>query len=312
MTAPVLDVVRLSKDSIWTHTVQSLTGQPWPVNTSAHIQFRNTAGALLADIDAMDVTGQQIRFLAQPEEVNDIPAGAKFAIFAEVDDGPLMVRHGTVIRVEPQFFDAPPSTVNQQRIFEDTFNRKVLGWKWETVTGGVRINQGPPPNLGPNIGLFKKRMAATRFYRQLAKDSVKLTVIARNGDNDDGNNGVVFCADQEFRSGIEVQFDSVNDKVHIARKTGLTSSSPLATTPGLVSIGGSDAPFTVLFNHLTNVVSVFEGNSTTPLLEWFDDLQVIPHGNGYRHLGFVFRPGGNEITPQEGVTFTGWSARDEV
>jgi hypothetical protein len=311
---PHLDVVKMSKDSIWVHAVQALGGQSWPTYGSAHAQFRNTAGALLADIDASEITPEQIRFLAQPEEVNHIPAGAKFAIFINLDEGPMMVRHGTVMRVEPQFFDAPPSTVNEQRIFEDTFQRSALGWRWEKVASSVRINaNGADPNgIGPNIGLFKRRWAAIRFYKQLAKDSCKITVTARNYGGSDGNNSVLFCADQSFTSGLALQFDTFSGNgLRIARLTGPTTVQALS--PDLEGwIASTQKTVTILYNNLDDLVQVYEGSDPEPILEWEDTAHVIPHGNGYRHLGFQFRPGGSDISPTEGTQFTGWAARDEV
>src|ERR1700754_1798847 len=98
-------VVHLTKDGIWPWLIPAEPGEPWPAAAAAHTRFFNSAGAQIADIVAAEVTANWIRFLAQPDEVADIPAGAKFETFIEVPQGPLKIRYGTVIRPEATFFN---------------------------------------------------------------------------------------------------------------------------------------------------------------------------------------------------------------
>lgn len=308
-------VVHLTKDGIWPWAIPADPGDPWPADAAAHTRFMNSAGALIADIDAQNVTADVITFLAQPSEVNDIPHGAKFETFIETVDGPFKVRYGTVMRPESKFFNTPAATAAQvARKFEDALQRTALGWRWEAVLGGTKIYNNSAQSLaygvGANVGLFSNKASAIRYYSQVLGDTVKITFTIVMPTVFGANNGkttAVICADQNFTSGLGLQVDSVNNQLHMARvtspKTLVYLGSPISNTPV------SNDSYTVIFNKLTDTLYVYKGASTSPLgTPWVDTGLIIPHGGGYRHTGFMFAPTFNETGPQ----VSGWAAKDDV
>lgn len=306
--------VRLTRDGIWAWLIPALPGDPWPGGGDAHTRFFNSAGAQIADIEADTVTVDAIRFLAQPAQVADIPAGAKFETFIESDDGPLKIRYGTVMRPEATFFAAPGSTQHVSRKFEDSLQRTALGANWEAVLGTSKIynNSGQSLAYGvaANTGLFSNKPSAIRWKSQLLGDTAKVTftiVMPTVFGATNGKTAAVVCADQNFTSGLALEVDSVNDQLHMARITGPSTlvylGSPITNVPA------SNDSYTVIYNDLTDTLAVYKGASTSPLgTPWVDTGGIVPHGNGYRHVGFMFKPTVLETGPQ----VSGWAAKDDV
>ena len=314
-------VVTLTKGGIWAWRIPADIGESWPDGAVAHTEFRNTSGAMLADIEASDVTAEAIMFLAQPADVESVPAGVPFETFIETDDGPLKIRYGIVQRHEARFFDAPTIVATDvPRMFEDTFQRTALGWRWEPVTGPhgstkIYNNSGVslPYGVGANVVLFHNDPSAIRYYRPLQGDTAKITVTLLNTSA--GKTGVVLCADINFISGLVVQFDSTTgtDHINFGQLTGPASVTYLGS-PITHTIANNDA-YTITQNDLTKVLSVYAGTDPSPgtlLGSWTDSGLVIPHGPGYRYLGFNFLPSGNFLIHEAGPEISGWAAKDDV
>jgi hypothetical protein len=311
------DVITLSKGSVWSREYRALEyhQNAWPDFATAYVEFRNTRGALLVSIQATEVTDQAIRFLAQPEEHADIPAGAKFEVFVNTDDGPMQIRYGTVIRRESTFYDAPAAERRDEaRVFTDTFQRTRLGDRWEPVRGATRIYDNSASSLangvGANVGLFANQPSAIKYYKQLATNSVEIGVTFVNPGNSDGKAAVALCADIMFTSGLAVQWDSVGDVIRFGRITSPTSIVQLgAPIPNVVA---NNDYHRIVYNDLTDTLYVFDGPATTPMGSWFDQNGEIPHGNGYCHTGFIFNPGNTLIFGSTGPQPSGWTAKDTV
>lgn len=308
-------VVHLTRDGIWPWIIPAEGGEPWPDGATAHTRFMNSAGAQVADINAVEVTPEAIRFLAIPADVNDIPAGAKFETFVETPQGPLKIRYGTVIRPEAKFFDSPARAAQSTaRLFTDSLQRTALGARWEPVAGGTKLYNNSAQSLatgmGPNVGLFSNSPSAVRWHEQTLGDTIKVTftiVMPTVFGATNGKTTAVLCADQMFTTGLAVQVDSVNNQLHLAMVNSPTVLTYLGTA--ITNVPASNDAYTALYNHLTKTLAVYKGTSQTPLgTPWVDVDEVVPHGNGYRHTGFMFKPTSLETGPQ----VSGWAAKDEV
>lgn len=312
------DVVTLSKGSVWAREYRAMEyhQNAWPEGADARVEFRNTRGALLATIEATEVDARGIKFLAQPEEVADVPAGAKFEVFVDTDDGPMQIRYGTVIRREAQFFDAPAAEARDQaRVFSDTFQRvNRLGERWEAVRGAARIYDNSGSSLangvGANVGLFANQSAAIKYYKQLATNSVEIGLTLVNPGNTDGKVAVALCADIAFTSGLAVQWDAVADVIRFGRITSPTSIVQLGSP--IANVVANNDHHRIVYNDLTDTLSVHDGMASTPMGSWVDINGEIPHGNGYCHTGFIFNPGTFFIFGSTGPQPSGWSAKDAV
>lgn len=308
MTEAKHDVVALSRGSVWAKEYIANPSNPWPSNGSATIVFRNTQGGLITTLDSDTVTATSIRFLADPEEIEEIPAGANFEVFVETDHGPVMIRYGRVLRKESRYYDAAATeqrTVPQ--VFVDSFQKAALGHRWEPIFGGARIynnsGQALPNGVGANTGLFGNYPAGIRFWKQMSTDSIEatFTVVYPTilppflG----ANNGLLtFCfgSDIVFSTGLAVQLDTINNLVRYMRLTGTGTGTFLASAA--LPVANNDA-FTVRYNDLTKTMAVYRNASTTPMITpWVDDDEELPKGNGYRHWGFLFNPTLLETGPQ--------------
>jgi hypothetical protein len=305
------DVVTLTRDGIWPWRIPADPGEEWPFGAEAHTRFMNSAGAVIADIDADEVTPTAIKFLAQPGDVNAIPAGAQFETFVETDDGPLKIRYGIVQRPEATFFNRPGASLQQAQLFRDSLQRTGLGWRWEPVYGSTKLwdnsGQSLPFGMGPNVGLFNNQKSALRWYQQAGGDSVEssFTIVMPTviGENN-GYTTAVICADQNFTSGLAVTVNSYDHLLGLARVTSPTSvvalGAPVADTQH------NDDNYRVRYNDLTDTLTVYKGTSLSPLITWVDAAHIVPHGNGFRHFGFMFSPTFLETGPQ----VSGWEGKD--
>ncbi|OCB09221.1 hypothetical protein A5717_25950 [Mycolicibacterium porcinum] len=306
-------VVHLTRDGIWPWGIPCDPGDPWPAGVSAHTRFMNSSGAVIADIVAAEVTEDLVRFLAQPEDVAAIPAGAKFETFLDTVQGPLKIRYGTVMRPEAMFFDSPGRQAEARKLV-DNFQRSKLGFRWENVRAGAKIYnnqaQSLPYGVGPNVGLFSNQPAAIRYYQQLGGDSFEIgftiTMPSAFGASN-GKTTVLGCADHGFTTGLGVEIDSINDKLTLVRPTSPTTvvylTAPLANVPA------SADNYRLRYNDLTKELAMYKGASLEPLDDpWVDSTDLVPHGNGYRYTGFMFKPTFLETGPQ----ISGWAAKDDV
>lgn len=311
-------VVTLSKGSVWAQQYTALEYRQgaWPDFATAYIEFRNTRGALLTTIQAVEVTVQAIRFLAQPEDVAIVPAGAKFEVFVETEDGPVQIRYGTVIRREATFYDAPAAELREEaRGFADTFQRTRLGDRWESVWGATRIYDNSAASLasgiGANTGLFANQPSALKYYKQLASNTVEVGVtLVKPPNSGGGKQAVAVCADIAFRIGLAVQWDTPANTIKFGRITSPTSMVQLgAAIPNTVA---NNDFHRIVYNDLTDTLLVYKGTSESPMGSWVDEGNLIPHGNGYCHTGFIFNPGTTLVFGSTGPQFSGWTAKDTV
>jgi hypothetical protein len=305
-------VVFLSKGSVWNPQpgeppyLMADVGTVWPDGGDAWITFTDTSGGELATIYG-DVSPQVISFLAQPEEVDDIPRGANFELFLDTDDGPQKIRYGKTLRREVEFPDAP--AIQQASIalnYTDTFPTLGLRSNWKAVKGRTKVYDNTasslPFGVSANAGLFVAK-SAIRWDSPLNSDTIQSRVVLLNQGA--GRCTVIICADQMFTTGLAVDFNSGTNKLNIGT---VTSPTDIAAQVPQVSHTVVDlTAYTVTYDQLSKTLAVYKGTDLTPLLSWTDSLDIVPHGPGYRYAGFSFDTG---IIFSPGIEVAGWQAKD--
>lgn len=178
--------------------------------------FTDTSGGVITTLYSDSMTADAIRYLAGPEEVDQIPAGANFETFVEYDEGPRKIRYGKVIRREAEYQDAPATQRASIALnFVDTFPTLGLRTNWKSVAGRSKVyNNGSslPFAVSANAQLFYAK-SGIRWDTELNSDSVKSHVVLLN--QGPGQCTVVICADQRFSTGLGVQFNSQNNQIRL-------------------------------------------------------------------------------------------------
>lgn len=313
MTATRMSVVQLSRGSIWNPYpgeppyLTASVNEPWPEDADSWTVFTDTSGGEIVTIDADSVTADAINYIATPDMVDQIPAGANFEMFISMDDGPFKIRYGKVIRREVTFPDAP--AIQQASValnFTDTFPTLGLRSNWKAVQGSTKVydntNASLPFGVSANAGFFVAQ-SAIRWDTPLNTDTVKSHVVLLNQGV--GKCQVIICADQRFTTGLAVEFDSIHNQIHMATVTGPTTIT-YQTTPLAHTVADLN-DYYVTYDEMTKVLAVYQGTGLTPLKTWTDTLDVVTHGPGYRYAGFAFDTG--EIF-SPGIEVAGWQARD--
>lgn len=307
----VMSVIELSRGSVWKpHPAEApytvaYPGEPWPDGGDAWVVFTNTAGNELARIYADTVTVDEIRFLADPTQVDPIPAGANFEVFVETDDGPMKIRYGKVIRREAEYLDAPAQQLRSVALnYFDSFPTLGLRSNWKAIAGRTKVyaNQGQPNGVSCDSGLFFAQ-SAIRWDAPLNSDTVKSRVVLLNKGQ--GECTVAVCADARMTAGFAVRFDAFQNKIHLGNLF-----SPTAMTDRVPAISHTVtdlSDYTVTFDELTRTLAVYKGTNLTPLSTWPDTAGLVPTGPGYRYAGFSFNTGAF-FSP--GIEVAGWQAKD--
>lgn len=294
-------------------------GQFWPSGT-ARIDFTDTSGALIATLTGT-VAASAITFVGQPADLDKVPAGANFEITLTTAEGPYKIRYGKVIRKEATFSAAPPTGVVEALSFGDSFQRSALGRKWTSLYGSTVIHDNSllslPNGVSTDIALFTT--SAIRYWQPFNTDSIRLNVNVVNPLNlQAGKTGFIICADQSFTSGLAMILETgvANNYIRMATVTRSGTSGSTALGPISVVYQGSAVSnttgngdnYTVSYNNSTKVLAVYKGSSLSPVASWTDSTNSVPHGPGYRYVGFSFAA--SLLT--QGIQVTSWAAQDLV
>ena len=309
----LMSVIQLSRGSVWSPYpgeppyLAAGWNEPWPVDGECTAVFTDTSGGEITTVAATSVTAEEIRFVAGPEEVDVIPAGANFEIFIDTIDGPRKIRYGKVIRREVEFTDAPATQRASIALnFTDTFPTLGLRSNWKAITGRSRVYDNSSQSLPNGVSAAANLLfaqSAIRWDAELNSDSVKSRVVLLNQGL--GTCTVIICADQRLTTGLGVQFDSNSNQIKVGTVTGPTTIVQQTTALSHTVTDLND--YTVTYDHLTRTLAVYQGTDLTPLRTWSDDLEAVPHGPGYRYAGFSFDTG---LLFSPGIEVAGWQAKD--
>lgn len=315
-----LSAILLSRGSHWSPNAASppyLVAEPlnpWPAGATARAVFYNTAGAELLTVDGT-VTTDTVAFEATAAEVDLVPAGAKFEIFIDDDGKSYQIRYGEVMRREAQFLTAPAAASGYEALqFTDSFPTLGLKSSWQQIAGSTVVfnNSGASlaNGIGPGNALALASESAVRWFAPLNSDSVRVSVNLLNQHAFPtiaaAKTRVIVCSDIRMTSYIGVEFQEHNHEIRFVTGTG-----PLAVTLRGTSISNTVADndnYTIAYQNSTKTISVYKGNSTSPLGSWTDSGDVVPHGPGYRYAGLAWSNGA--LT--DGVQVSYWSAKDDV
>jgi hypothetical protein len=312
-----LSAVILSRGSTWNPRPDTLPylfafpGQEWPSGTAV-CKFYDSAGAIITEVDG-EVEPSEIRFNAEAETMDVVPQGANFEIFIETDDGETyQIRYGKVIRKEAEFFSAPAVTTRNQALrFVDDFPTLGLRHSWENALPGA-----PKPGVYDNLvlslpyavgavqGLFGSN-AAMRWYAPMNSDTVRVGVNLLNQGA--GKTRVIVAADQRFTSFVGVEFDSAANKIHFCTGNGSAINVIYRGTEISNTVVDGDN-YRIYYNRVSNEISLLKNSSDTPLGEWVDDTEIVPHGPGYTYTGLSW----SNPALSQGVQVAYWVAQDEV
>lgn len=171
---------------------------------------------------------------------------------------------------------------------------------------GVSIDPSPPLAYGVSAAnnLFGAALSAMRYFTPLNTDNVSANVNMLN--NGSGTTIIVLCSDVTMTSWLGVEFDEPANTIEFVVGTSPTTYTPQGT-PMSNAVSNNDN-YTITYNNNTNTIAVYKNSSLTPLGTWVDTGGIVPHGPGFRYVGFVF----NNPADSDGLQVSGWAAQDQV
>jgi hypothetical protein len=148
--------------------------------------------------------------------------------------------------------------------------------------------------------------SAIRYFSCLNTDNVSVNVNMLN--NGSGATAVVLCSNITMSSYLAVEFDEPGNQIRFG--VGTTTSPTTIDYQGdpITNSVANNDNYTITYNNNTRTLAVYKNNSLTPLGTWVDTGGIVPHGPGFRYLGFVF----NNPWDSNGLQVAGWAAQDQV
>lgn len=289
----------------------------FPDGAEGIIDVFDLAGGVIATFYGT-AEGRVITF-EEPADIHDeIPAGSvfEFSITDPAVGDPIPISHGEVVREQAYFpFAAPTVIEDPARQFSDNFS-SIVSRRWIRMAGNsslvIHDNGELPNSMGPNYGWTST--AACLWYAPMSMDSVTITVKMLNLhdwlDVGTGAMHVAVASNSSMTSYLGIQFaDSSNPATkRINIFTGTTPFEGDIQT-GVDHIIENFDVYTIKYNYLSNVVSVYLGEELTPLVSWEDTGNLIAHGSAaYRYTGLAFWS--TAFSPT--VEITDWEAHDGV
>jgi hypothetical protein len=311
LAQPIFFPCVLSSGSTW--SMPSLlpeVGDIWPSGGTAYAVFTDTTGATLATIDGT-ITPTAVEFQGISHTLVDpIPAGANCEVFITDGGGnPYKIRYGRVVRREVSFPNAPGQVATFQPLaFTDTLQRTALGNNWVPLgIGSVQIYQNAgislPDGAGAPLGILGSP-GAMRWFTPFNTDSVSVNINLLNQGA--CQLYVAVCSDIVMSTSAGIVFDSSANQVGACVGTGPNSFTNEGSRVSHTVANGDN--YTINYNNNTSTITLYAGTSTSPLVTWVDSSHLVPHGPGYRYMGFSWTSG----ILNNGLQVSSWSAQDSV
>ena len=329
MLAGTKTITTIQADSIYKERWTANPGDPWPANSQAHMQFLDSSGGVIADIEAESVDSRYITFRRPYADVAEVPNGAGFRCFLSDPAEPIgehMVRYGSVFRRENFFPHSPSEVVTfEPKKFTDTFQRPPgrIGNRWTNLLGQPNIysNKNPfyenddlPNSLGTNYNFFSRYF--TRYNWAFAGDSIELSVSALDKGN--GKTMIAICSNSDGTSFLGAMINSASSTETVTLGIGHgvdinvganfePMTGAFAAPVPFVSNAVAPANYKMKFDEATKTFG-FYTDTWSPIVEWTDDDDLVPHGRGYRYFAIAANSG----LIDSGVQLTYISASDVV
>lgn len=285
--------------------------------SSPTIVFRNSYGQTLATWEG-DVDGRVLTFDIE-DDVDLIPRGAGWQLFADIDGTERLLVQGTVVRNEQPFPDAPVASPEwDAKMFSYSFGTpgRLYDPAWRILVGRPTVydNSGEDlPNAVAAGTLFTLELwpqAVMMWFAPTQTDSVRFTYnVVRHGD---GECRVMICSNYDATNWAGILHKQVfgigswdDDEIAIVTGTGPTDYQIRAT----VSWETQDLQnYTAEYNPLTDTYAVYLGDSLDPIVSWTDSTNIVDHGPGERYVGLGFKSA--LLSP--GVEVSDWRVQDYV
>lgn len=274
----------------------------------AYISFTDTSGSPIVDRIEGDVAPDGITFEVDPSVADQIPAGANFEIILNTDDGTFPIRYGKVIRKEPTYTTPVSQQGISPLIISDTFQRTAIGRNWLPVWGKAQMIDNTPDGLPFGV-VTTGLKSAYRYKREFSTSGIELGVSLLNRTpGTAAKTGIVIDGDVNFGIGLAVVFETgatANRLLHLGTMNSPTTFIDRAPTLAL-TVNNNDY-FMIRYVPATRAIAVYQGNSLTPIAEWDDLAEIVPHGPGYRTAGWFQT---RAVTGTNGLQITSITAKD--
>ncbi|MCV7354503.1 LtfC-like domain-containing protein [Mycolicibacterium fluoranthenivorans] len=310
--------VVLSRGSVWKpepgdqpYLIPHTSGlERWPDRSTTRIVFTDTKGADLLKFDGR-VFPDRLEFVGSPAQMDKVPAGANFTIYLETKEGPFSIRHGKVIRKEVTYTTPPAQADVVPLTITDNLQRTAAGNWWKPVYGRIQISDNSDDDLPyAMMGGPGAQKSAVRYIREFSTDGIEIGVTLLNVSTSSPSwTSVNFGADINFEMGCAVKFEtgaSAARKLHIGTLTAPMTIVDRA--PVIANTVVNLEYYRIVYIDSVRTVSVYKGTSLDPISTWTDDTKIVPHGFGYRHVGFSFYRGTPSAT--RGIQVASVTARD--
>lgn len=294
-------VIVLSRNGTSPYEFPADIGDPFPDGATVHAVFTNTLDEVVADISGQ-VYPTRAQFMFAHADVSEVKRGFNFEVFINIDDVEYAQRYGKVVRREPSFEYTERFIGTRPVYLADNFTARVgnPGSLYIPTVNAVAIHNnglfGAPNALAQDLGLFYDT-AAVRVQKSLATDSARMQVTMVNGGV--GETKAVFCANSNLTTFMGIMFDANNTAVRLVSHNGIVAN-------GITDSIGVDA-YTLDYNHQTKMLKLSKNGGDT-IVEWEDTDDTIPHGRGYRNIGFSWIGSVLSTGPQ----LAAWEAMDYV
>jgi hypothetical protein len=323
MLSATKTITTIQEGSIYKERWVCNSSDPWPADSTARMEFLDSAGGVIAEVVATSVDSHYINFRNTYEEVAAVPNGAGFRCYLTdpADLGEQMVRYGTVFRRQ-NFFPHSPAQLRtyEPKRFTDSFQRPpgALGGKWKNLLGRPKIfantewfglGEDHPNTVGPEYNFFSRYF--TRYYVPFNGDAIDLSISV--ADKGPGRTLVALSCNSDGSSYLYAQFNSASgNKVSLGFGHGVDINTPVLepkTASVDISIPALDlANYKLRYDPATKEFAFYNDDYTTKYVSWVDVDDEVPHGKGYRYFAIA----GNSDILNSGVQIGYISAADIV